>query len=231
MGALFDINYVILTIWEYPLSLAELLGTIFGLWSVALAARGRVANYPIGLINVIFFFAIFYQVQMYSDMVLQVYFFIVSLYGWWRWVNPRPHEATGNQELKISTNSPKVNLLYLLAIALGVYGLGSFMRSVHLIWPQLFPVPAAFPYYDAFTTVASMAAMYLLAKKRLESWVLWVAVDLFCIGLYYAKNIRLISLEYVVFLGIASYGLWSWWREYRGYSRPAEADAAGGAAP
>ncbi|MFZ5814188.1 MAG: nicotinamide riboside transporter PnuC [Bacillota bacterium] len=228
MAVLFDIDYVLLTIWDYPLSLAELLGTLFGLWSVWLAARGRVANYPVGLVNILFFFVIFYQVQMYSDVLLQVYFFIVSLYGWWRWARPRPHEATATHELKISTNSPAANLAGLVLIALGVYGLGTLMRSIHLLLPALFPEPAAFPYYDAFTTVASMAAMYLLARKRLESWVLWVVVDAFCIVLYYLKGIRLISLEYVVFLFIAAFGLWSWLREYRSYQRPAA--LAGGVA-
>lgn len=225
MTALFDINYVILTVLEYPLSLGELLGTLFGLWSVWLAARGRVSTYPTGLVNIVFFFAIFYQVQMYSDVLLQVYFFIISLYGWWRWLHPREGEATVHQQLKISTNGAMANTLYVVGIGLGVWGMGAFMSRIHLVFPALFPQPAAFPHYDAFTTVASMVAMYLLARKRLESWVLWVAVDAFCIVLYYLKGIKLISLEYVIFLGIALVGLWSWYREYRGYGRPVTAPA------
>lgn len=219
MGVLFNIHYVIVTIWDYPLSLAELLGTAFGLWSVWLAARGRLSTYTTGLVNILFFFAIFYQVQLYADMLLQVYFLVISLYGWWRWVHPGAGEMTARQELKISTNSATQNTAYAVVIALGVWGLGWLMSQLHLLLPTLFPIPAAFPYYDAFTTVASMAAMYLLARKRLESWVLWVAVDAFCIVLYNLKGIRLIALEYVVFLGIALFGLWSWYREYLGYGR------------
>lgn len=217
MEALFSINNIVLTVLDYPISLAELLGTLFGLWSVALAAKAKVLNYPIGLINVVFFFTIFFQVQMYSDMILQIYFFIVSLYGWWKWKHPMLEEQTLSHELKITTNSLRVNVSIAFGIGIGLVAMGTFVKNLHLLLPQWFTLPAAFPYYDSFVAVGSIVAMYLMARKKLESWVLWVLVDAFCIVLYYLKNIRLISLEYVVFFGIASYGLWSWWKEYQGY--------------
>ena len=85
LNALYDINYVLVQIGDYPLSLIEFLGTLTGLISVWLASRGNILTWPTGLLNVIAFFALFYQVRLYSDMVLQVYFFGMSIYGWWFW--------------------------------------------------------------------------------------------------------------------------------------------------
>jgi nicotinamide mononucleotide transporter len=215
---LFDINFIILKILDYPLSLAELLGTLFGLWSVILAARGKVSNYPVGLINIIFFFVVFYQVRLYSDMFLQVYFFIISVYGWWKWLHPMADEAKGKNELKITIFNLKKNIIIPAVIAAGVAGFGTLMKNLHLLLPTVFPYPAAFPYYDSFVAVASIVAMYLLARKKLENWVLWIAVDAFCVALYYLKGIKLMSLEYLIFFFIATFGFIRWQREYKSYS-------------
>jgi nicotinamide mononucleotide transporter len=215
---LFDTSFVILKIFDYPLSLAELLGTLFGLWSVILAARGKVSNYPIGLINIIFFFVVFYQVQLYSDMFLQVYFFIISIYGWWKWMHPKEDEAKGNNELKITIFSLKTDFSIVVIVAVGVVAFGTLVKNMHLLLPAVFQYPAAFPYYDSFVAVASVVAMYLLAKKKLESWALWITVDAFCIVLYYLKGIKLMSLEYLIFFFIATYGFIRWQQEYKGYS-------------
>lgn len=217
MQSLFDINNVVLTVLNYPISLAELIGTLFGLWSVVLAAKARIFNYPVGIINELFFFVIFFQIQMYSDMILQVYFFIVSLYGWWKWKNPTIIEQTLNHELKITLNGQRSNFIMVIGIALGFVAMGTLVKNLHILLPQWFHLPAAFPYYDSLVAVGSIVAMYLMARKKLESWVLWVIVDGICVVLYYLKDIKLMSLEYLIFLMIAAYGLWSWWQEYKGY--------------
>jgi nicotinamide mononucleotide transporter len=197
---LFDINFEVLKIFDYSLSLVEILGTLFGLWSVILAARGKVSNYPIGLINIIFFFAVFYQVQLYSDVFLQVYFFIISIYGWWKWLHPKADESKGKNELRITAFSLKTDIIIL---------------TIFFLLPVVFQYPAAFPYYDSFVAVASVVAMYLLARKKLENWAIWIAIDAFCIVLYYLKGIKLMSLEYLIFLIIATFGFIRWRREYR----------------
>ncbi|MGE5397275.1 MAG: nicotinamide riboside transporter PnuC [Chitinophagales bacterium] len=212
----FSVNCVVITIYNYPLSFIELIGTAFGLCSVALAAREKVLNYPIGLINVILFFLIFYQVQLYSDMILQVYFFIISIYGWWRWLSPTGEfEAKANHELRITNNTLKTNTGYILLVAIGVVILGTVVKNLHLWLPTIFKLPAAFPYLDSYVAVASMVAMYLLARKKLENWILWISVDALCIVLYFVKNIKLMSFEYLLFFLIASFGLWNWFKEFR----------------
>ena len=213
LTALFSINTVIYTILDYPLTLVELFGTVFGLWSVILAARASIWNYPIGIINIIFFFATFYQVQLYADMTLQVYFLLISIYGWWMWANPRPTQMDAQQELKITRNTWQVNLGIGVAIVVGAGVLGVFFANVHQLLPALFPAPAAYPYADSLVMTMSIAAMYLLSIKKWENWLIWVAVDTCSIGLFYAKGIKLIALEYVVFWAIAAYGGYRWWQQ------------------
>lgn len=224
MHSILDINYVVLTVLDYPISLAELIGTFFGLMSVALAAKAKVLNYPVGIINVFFFFVIFFQVQMYADMFLQVYFFFVSLYGWWKWTHPTMIEETLTHELKITVNGRRSNFLMVLGITVGFVVMGTFVKNLHILLPQWFQLPAAFPYFDALVAVGSIVAMYLMARKRLESWVLWIIVDAICIVLFNLKGIKLMSVEYAVFLMIATYGLWSWRKEYKAYPDQNELD-------
>jgi nicotinamide mononucleotide transporter len=213
LATLFSINTVVYTVLDYPLTLVELFGTVFGLWSVILAARASIWNYPIGIINIIFFFATFYQVQLYADMTLQVYFLLISIYGWWMWANPQLTQMDTQQELKITRNTWQVNLGIGVAIVVGAGVLGLFFANVHQLLPALFPTPAAYPYVDSLVMAMSIAAMYLLSIKKWENWLIWVAVDTCSIGLFYAKGIKLIALEYVVFWAIAAYGGYRWWQQ------------------
>lgn len=209
---IFDINSIFLNIFGYPLSYLELIGTAFGLWCVILTARERVLAWPIGIINIVFFFILFYQIQLYSDMLLQVYFFAMSIYGWWKWTHPNPSEVKLKNELKVSTNSRRENVVWLCVILGCIAVIGTIMRHIHIYLPSLFPEPAAFPYWDAATTVMSIIAQWFLTRKILEAWALWITVDVICVILYMYRNVLFLSLEYFIFLIISICGLVSWWR-------------------
>jgi nicotinamide mononucleotide transporter len=106
--------------------------------------------------------------------------------------------------------------LLTLGLTLGIgWALGGVMRQVHLWLPSLFPEAAAFPFLDAITTVMSFTAMALMAQKRIESWWYWIVVDGIAIGLYYVKEVRFLSLLYVILLAIAVNGLRSWHQTYQ----------------
>ena len=89
------------------------------------------------------------------------------------------------------------------------------MDRVHTIIPTWFPEPASFPYLDALTTIMSFTAMWLMAQKRIESWMYWIIVDVIGIGLYYTKGVKFVALLYVVLLVMASKGLLSWMKVKR----------------
>lgn len=190
------------------MSLLELLGTLTGLITVVYASRSHIYTWPTGLVNILLFFLLFYQVHLYSDMLLQVYFFVTSVYGWVYWSSQQ------GQPLRPITQLSHTTWLLLLLLILGsTVALGYFMSGVHHLLPDVFSAPADFPYADALTTVMSVLANLLLARRVLENWLLWIAVDLISMVLYLQKGVWLLSAEYGVFLIIASYGLYRWTKE------------------
>jgi nicotinamide mononucleotide transporter len=92
-------------------------------------------------------------------------------------------------------------------------GLGIIMTNIHLWASAWFPVPASYPFVDAITTIMSLSAMWLMARKRAESWIYWIIVDVVAIWLYFTKGILFVGWLYVVLLGIAIYGYQKWLRD------------------
>jgi nicotinamide mononucleotide transporter len=209
MTNLFSVNHIAFTVLGYPLSYIELVGTIFYLWSVWLIARRRILTWPIGIVAVILYMLVFYQIRLYSDALEQVYYLIASVYGWWHWLKS-PREGATIVDVRFSDK--KSILLWVLAsVVLGI-ALGAFMSRAHTLLPGIFPEAASYPYLDALTTIGSFSAMWLLARRRIESWVYWILIDIVGIGLYYVKGVRFIALLYVVLLGLAIKGFVSWAR-------------------
>jgi nicotinamide mononucleotide transporter len=204
---LFDINSIFFTVLDYPISYVEFVGTVAGLISVWLAAKSSIWTWATGLVNVVCFFVIFYQVQLYSDMFLQAYFFAMSIYGWIIW-----GKQDKKEENPITTLSNKSRIYFALIIVFSTVVFGTLMLNIHTILPSIFAKPASFPYLDTFTTVLSILATIFLAKRIFETWILWIVVDILSIGLYATKGIMLISIEYVIFLGLASYGFYNWYK-------------------
>ncbi|TGL88350.1 nicotinamide riboside transporter PnuC [Leptospira congkakensis] len=204
----FSIELPLFSVFGYPLSLIEFLGTSSGLVCVYLASRNHILTWPIGIFNSICFFFLFFQIQLYSDMLLQIYFFGSSIYGWYVW-----RKRTGAY-IKIQSLGKTKNILLVFTILIGTYVLGEMISRLPVWMPQIFEKPPAFLYWDAFTTVASIVANFLLAQRKLESWFLWVLVDVVCIAIYSLKEIPFVTLEYIVFLLIAFYGCYHWYQEY-----------------
>ncbi len=207
----FSINTVFFSVLGYPMSYIEFFGTIFNIACVWLVAKNKVSNWPVGIVGIVLYIFLFYQIRLYSDLFEQIYFLIMSFVGWYIWVNPKRKAAKDTKEaVPVTKNSRKENIVYVLLIAVGSVLLGYFVSKAHVLFPVAFPEAASFPYLDAFTTVMSFAATILMAKKRLECWYLWILVDIIGIGLYFAKGVKFISLEYVLFLVLAINGLLQW---------------------
>lgn len=207
LPALFDVKETFFTVFENRISYVEFIGTVFGLVSVFLAARANIFTWPTGIINAIFFLVIFYQIQLYSDMFLQMYFCGMGVYGWFTWKYRAEHRQSAIRTLD------NKNRLWLAAfIAAVTLLLGTLISQIHLLLPQIFEKPASYPYIDTFIAVSSVLAVILLARRIFETWVLWILVDIASIGLYSVKGVRLIALEFVIFLCLAILGIFSWHR-------------------
>lgn len=207
MSNLFRVDTVFFKVLGYPMSYIEFVGTVLYLWSVWLITRRHMLTWLVGIVSVLFYMALFYQIRLYSDALEQIYYLGASVYGWWYWSRFQQQEHSITD---VSFSSRRAVFVW-LSVTLGLSGaLGGIMSNIHVLFPQVFPEAASYPYLDALTTVMSFVAMWLMARKHIESWIYWIVVDVFGIWLYFAKNVKFISLLYLMLLLLAIRGLMNW---------------------
>jgi len=178
----FDINNIAFEIIKYPISYIELIGTLFGLISVYFASRANILTWSTGIVNVFFLFILFFQVRLYADMLLQVYFFVVTLYGWYSWKKKFKKSSVTSIDFK-------TKIWVVVIIGIGTFIAGFLFSNIHLYLQQYFKIEATYPYIDSFVMVLSIVATVLLAQKKIETWYLWIIVDLICVFLFFKKKI------------------------------------------
>ncbi len=175
----------------------ELFGVIFGFGCVLLTVRQNIWCWPIGIVNVILFLIMFYHARLYADMGLQAIYIGLSIYGWYKWLHGGPDQS------KLQVSHVTRNLALLLSL-IGV------SATAAMGWSLAAYTNADLPYWDSATTVMSLIAQWLLAKKILENWLVWVSADILFIGIYFYKKLYMTSGLYVVFLILASSGYFLW---------------------
>jgi len=215
---LFDIEHIFITVLDYPLSYLEFFGLVSGVLAVVLSSLANIWSWPLGLINVTLSFFLFFQVQLYPDMFLQIFFFVTNVMGWWRWTHPRLGEEDTHKQLKVSFLPYRKIIIYTLISVAGIVVMALFAKNLHEWLPLIFTKPSASPYLDSFITIMSVMATFLMIQKRAECWIIWVLVDVVATYLYFVRDIKFYSLMYFAFCIIASFGFWNWWREYNSYS-------------
>ena len=178
--------------------LIEGVAVVFGLMCVWLTVRQNIWCWPTGLVQVSLYIFIFYEVKLYSDLMLHFIYIGLQIYGWYHWL----HGGKSRANLPVSELGSRSRLVWPL-IAIACTGVWGYLMATY--------TDAAVPYGDAFTTVASLIAQWLMARKRLESWLFWIAVDVVAIGIYWHKSLYLTSGLYAVFLVLATIG-WLEWR-------------------
>jgi nicotinamide mononucleotide transporter len=180
----------------------ENLGVVFGLICVVLTVRRNIWSWPTGIVNIVFFFVMFWEARLYADLITLAVFFVLSIYGWAVWLRGMPADAP----LVVELASPRLRLAGLVVIAAGSPALGwTFHRYTN----------ASLPYWDSLITVMSLVAQWWLAKKYVENWILWIAVDVIAIRVYSWKGLLSTSVLYAVFLTLAIFGLIDWMRALR----------------
>ena len=207
-----SVENIAFNIFGYPLSYIELIGTLLYLWSVWLISKRNILTWPIGILSVVLYMMLFYQIQLYSDTIEQFYYLGASIFGWWVW-NNSPKEDGKIVDVKFSTYK-SFAFWIILTVVISIIT-GFLMSNIHEILPAIFPEPASFPYLDAATTIMSFVAMWLMARKRIESWVYWIIVDVIGIWLYFIKEVKFISLLYIILLIMAVNGFLGWRKVYQ----------------
>ena len=185
----------------WPLSMTEVLGFVTGGACVWLTVREHVWNWPLGLANNVFFFALFLRSRLFADMGLQVVYFGLGVYGWLNWLYGGEHKS----ELRINRAAGRELWLLGGLIPAATWGLRE----------ALVAAGGAAPLWDALTTALSLAAQYLLSRKRLEHWFFWIAADVIYVPLYLSRGLPLTAVLYAVFLVMCLAGLYEWRRRWR----------------
>ena len=185
------------------MSVIEWAAALFGLLSVYYTIREHVWCWPTGLVQVVLYVAVFYQARLYADTFLQVVYIGLQFYGWHEWLHGGPRQS----ELPISRTTPRLSLLLLALSAAGTAGMGyAFQRYTG----------AALPYWDSAITALSLAAQWMLARKLLENWLFWIAVDVLAVGVYAYKRLYPTTGLYAVFLVMAVIGYRQWRKLHAG---------------
>lgn len=224
--SLFDINNTLVTIPigdGYAMSWIEAIGTVFGLLCIWFASQEKTINYLFGLINVTLFAVIFFQIQLYGLLLLQLFFFCANVYGWYAWTRPN---AEGDL-LEVRWLSQKkmmiTGALCICAIALLTVYIDPFfyaLANIAVDALNLFGAglsepalePDAFPFWDSTMTVLSIVAQILMTRKYVENWILWVVINIISVGIYAMQGVYAMSLQYAILMFIAANGTREWAR-------------------
>lgn len=184
------------------MSILEWIAAIAGAVSVYLSARENIWNWPTAIVNLGLYIIVFQRTGLYSDMGLQVVFLLLSIYGWYQWL----YGGTNRTELTVSRASAR-DWLIALSIA-AVFWIILARNTARL--PGV-----ALPYLDSGLATISLVAQWMMTRKMLENWVLWIIVDVVYVPMYVYKHLPVTAVLYAVFLALAVLGLRSWWRSYR----------------
>jgi len=189
------VTHYFITNW---VELAGVITTALGIW---LTTRRNLLCWPIVLLADVIYLIVYYRVLLLSDMILQAFFFVFTIYGWWHWWRGKREEG----EIRIEPLGLK-NLV--IALALGVAGsvaLGSLTVRLH----------AALPYLDAALASFSLVGSWWQARKHIANWWLWIVVDAVYVGEYIYKGLWLTAALYTGLVGLAILGLRDWRRAVR----------------
>jgi nicotinamide mononucleotide transporter len=181
----------------YEVSWLEITAVIFGLLSVWYSKKVNILVFPTGIVSVLIYVYICYIAGIYADMGINVVYFFMSIYGWYRWTHPRKD----NQIPRVAFSTRKQNIaaviLTVAAFVLLVFVLGEYTDSNVV-------------YLDSFTTAIFITGMWLMAIKKVENWLYWIIGDIVSVPLYLHKGLAFTSVQFFVFLLIAIAGYLAW---------------------
>jgi nicotinamide mononucleotide transporter len=175
----------------------EIVAALFGVVSVYLSVRQNIWSWPTAIVNVGLYALVFHRSRLYADMGLQVIYVIISIYGWYQWL----YGGKNRTELKVSRTPGR------LAVILGLIGL-SFALLLGTVLHRT--TNAALPYLDSLTTSTSLVAQWMMTKKLLENWIVWVAVDVVYIGMFLSRSLYVTAALYFLFLVLSVMGYRQW---------------------
>ena len=196
-----DIFATAFTLWGSPTSWLEVIAFVLSLAMVGYNIAERHWGWPLAIVSSLLYFALFWRSKLYGDASLQIFFAVLALWGWWQWLRG----ASGGA-LPVATLSRA--------------GLQRMLLACALLWPVtgwflLRYTDTDVPWWDAFPTALSVVGQFLLGRKYLENWLVWIAVNVASVALFAYKGLWLTAILYTLFIGLSVVG-WRTWKNNRG---------------
>jgi nicotinamide mononucleotide transporter len=183
----------------------EVCGMLTGFIYLWFSIRQSLFTWPLGILSSLLYIIVFFNARFYAGMGLQFYYFFISIYGWWSWMHPNSANAN-EKELPVSRTGKKLwivlSLICFLLFMLTAYILKYFTDS---------PIP----YWDSFTTSLSIVATWMLARKKIEHWLLWTLIDSVSIVLYIFRGLYPTTILFIAYNIIAVVGYMEWQKELK----------------
>ena len=176
----------------------EILAVIFGIASVWFAKKESIWVYPTGIISTAIYVYICYQFTLYGDLIINIYYTLMSIYGWYMWT-----KLIKGDHIEITKSSRK-DLIKSLGIFIST---AAFVIVVYLYYNRFDRMT---DYFDTFTTGIFFAAMWMMANKKIEHWLLWIGGNIISIPLYFIKGLGFSGIQFTIFLGLAILGYIEW---------------------
>ncbi len=213
---------IIQEIWQYLSNMAylEAFGLVFGLLCVLFLIKENILTWPFGIAYVLVSFVIFWEARLYGDLLLHIIFLLLNIYGWYYWIS-KPQDR--GEPVTINKMKLKSATLIGLISIIGIYLFAQFLIFLPFLFKGI--AEASLPYWDSTTSVLSVTAMWLTARKYLDNWYYWLVVDILATGIYFYKELFFYSILYMLYIILAVWGYKAWNKTYLIQNSNVTADA------
>jgi len=177
----------------------EIIAIIFGFLSVWYAKNNKIWVYPTGLVSTSIFVYLLFKWELLGDMMINAYYFIMSIYGWYIWT--RKVDATHNTPITRTTKKEKITSVIIFI---------STLLFVFIVYKSFDKWNGWVAYVDTITTAIFFVGMWLMARKKIENWIYWIIGDIISVPLYFYKGFTFTSFQYLIFTLIAIFGYLEW---------------------
>ena len=176
----------------------EIIAVVFGILSVWFSKKNNILVYPTGMISTSIFTYLLFKWSLLGDMMINAYYFMMSIYGWYIWTRKVNNIVTPIS--KVSSPEKIISLIIFFFSLSFVYGIYNFFDK----WGSYTS------YIDNFTTAIFFVAMWLMANRKIENWIFWIIGNIISIPLYFYKGLTFTSIQYIIFTVIAISGYYTW---------------------
>lgn len=176
----------------------EITAVVFGLLSVWYSKNNNILVFPTGMISTAIFIYLLFKWVLLGDMLINAYYFIMSIYGWFIWTRKENNIVT--PITRVNSHEKKIGFIIFI----------SSLVFVYLVYVYFDKWGTITSYIDNLTTAVFFVGMWLMAKRKIENWIFWIVADIISIPLYFYKGFTFTSLQYLIFTFIAIAGYYSW---------------------